>query len=60
MSDTLESKKTPLMKLYEEETGKLSIWKGKLSKDFLNWKKKIEKKDLKRKDKDTSRAKVIV
>ncbi len=34
-------KKTPEMEQYEEETGKLSVWKGDLSKDYQKW---IEKK----------------
>ena len=41
--------KNPLMEQYEEETGKLAIWKGELTKDFMNWKKKREKKEEKEK-----------
>ena len=37
--------KNPLMEQYEEETGKLAFWKGELTKDFMNWKKKREKKE---------------
>ncbi len=30
--------KNRLMEQYEEETGKLAIWKGELTKEFKNWK----------------------
>jgi len=36
-----------LMEQYEEETGKLAIWKGELSKDFKKWKVKKEKEEIK-------------
>ena len=46
-------KKTPEMEEYEEETGKLSVWKGKISKDFEKWKmkktrdvEKVQKKEF--------------
>jgi len=39
--------KTPLMEQFEEETGKLSIWKGELSKNFKKWKKKMEQEEVK-------------
>ncbi|MHA1436276.1 MAG: ABC transporter ATP-binding protein [Promethearchaeota archaeon] len=41
-------KKTPLMEQYEEETGKLSVWKGELSKGFLKWKAKREQEEIKK------------
>ncbi|MHA1294594.1 MAG: ABC transporter ATP-binding protein, partial [Promethearchaeota archaeon] len=41
-------KKTPLMEKYEEETGKLSVWKGELSKGFLKWKAKREQEEIKK------------
>jgi putative ABC transport system ATP-binding protein len=41
-------KKTPEMEEYEEETGKLAIWKGKLSKDFKKWQKKKQKEEIKK------------
>ncbi len=52
MSKTRDFKKTELMEQYESETGKLSLWKGKLSKDFIKWKEKKEKKELKEQQKD--------
>ncbi len=39
--------KTPLMVQFEEETGKLAIWKGKLSKNFEKWKKKKKQEEAK-------------
>jgi len=39
--------KTPLMEQYEEETGKLAIWKGEPSKNFKKWKKNKEKENIK-------------
>ncbi|MHA1335602.1 MAG: ABC transporter ATP-binding protein, partial [Promethearchaeota archaeon] len=41
-------KKSPLMEQYEEETGKLAIWKGKITKDFLKWKEKKEREEIKK------------
>jgi len=41
-------KKTPEMEEYEEETGKLAIWKGELSKHFEKWKKQKEKDEIKK------------
>ena len=38
-------KKTPLMEQFEEETGKLAVWKGNISKDFEKWKKKIKQEE---------------
>jgi len=40
-------RKTPEMEDYEEETGKLAIWKGKLSKDFKKWVEKKRKEEIK-------------
>ncbi len=40
-------KKTPLMEQYEQETGKLAIWKGEVSKNFKKWKKKKKQEDIK-------------
>ena len=39
--------KTPLMEQYEQETGKLAIWKGEVSKNFKKWKKKKKLEDVK-------------
>jgi len=33
---------------YEQETGKLAIWKGKLSKGFKKWRKKKQKEEIKK------------
>ena len=41
-------KKTPLMEQYEEETGRLAIWKGEASKQFEKWKKKKQKDEIKK------------
>ena len=41
-------KKTPLMEEYEEETGKLAIWKGEISKQFEKWKKKKGKESIRK------------
>lgn len=49
--------KNPLMEQYEEETGKLAFWKGVLTKDFMNWKKKREKKENKEKSKSQKKEK---
>ena len=48
MSKTPIIKKTPKMEEYEEETGKLAIWKGELSKHFEKWKKQKEKDEIKK------------
>jgi putative ABC transport system ATP-binding protein len=39
--------KTPLMEQFEEETGKLAIWKGELSKNFKKWKKRKKEEETK-------------
>ena len=44
--------KTPLMAQFEEETGKLAIWKGNLSKNFKKWKKKKKQEDIKQMKED--------
>jgi putative ABC transport system ATP-binding protein len=53
MSDLPAVKKTPEMEEYEEETGKLAVWKGNVSKDFVKWKKKKVKDEIKRQKLDT-------
>ncbi len=50
MSEVRIIKKTPEMEEYENETGKLAIWKGKESKDFRKWQVK-QQKDLIKKQK---------
>lgn len=47
MSKSPLIEKTPLMEKYEEETGKLAVWKGELSKHFKKWKIKKEKEEVK-------------
>ena len=47
MSKSPVMEKTPLMEQYEEETGKLAIWKGELSKNFKKWKKNKETEHIK-------------
>ena len=49
MSNSRILEKTPLMEQFEEETGKLSIWKGELSKSFKKWKKRKEKEEIQQK-----------
>ncbi|MFX0153608.1 MAG: ABC transporter ATP-binding protein [Candidatus Hodarchaeota archaeon] len=48
MSNSRIIEKTPLMEQFEEETGKLSIWKGEVSKNFKKWKKNKEKEEIKK------------
>lgn len=50
MSEVRIIRKTPEMEEYENETGKLAIWKGKESKDFRKWQVK-KQKDLVKKQK---------
>ena len=45
--------KDPLMEKYEEETGKLAIWKGEITKDYRKWKKKQDKKVIKKQKTET-------
>ncbi|MFX1365282.1 MAG: ABC transporter ATP-binding protein [Promethearchaeota archaeon] len=40
--------KSPLMEQYEQETGKLAIWKGEVSKHFKNWEKKKKREEIKK------------
>ena len=44
-SPTIE--KSPLMEQYEQETGKVAIWKGEISKHFKKWKKKKKQEEIK-------------
>jgi len=48
MSESRIIKKTPEMEEYEEETGKLAIWKGKVNKDFKKWQIKKQKDSIKK------------
>jgi putative ABC transport system ATP-binding protein len=47
MSKSSILEKTPLMEQFEEETGKLAIWKGELSKNFKKWKKQKKEEEVK-------------
>jgi putative ABC transport system ATP-binding protein len=53
MTDKQLIKKTPEMEEFEEVTGKLSIWKGKISKDFKKWQEKRRKQEIKRQKLET-------
>jgi len=48
MSEGRIVKKTPEMYEYENETGKLAIWKGRESKEFRKWQIKKQKNTLKK------------
>jgi len=48
MSESRIIKKTPEMEDYEEETGKLAIWKGKVNKEFKKWQIKKQKDSIKK------------
>ena len=48
MSESRIVKKTPEMEEYENETGKLAIWKGRESKEFRKWQIKQQKNTLKK------------
>lgn len=48
MSETPNMKRTPIMEQYEEETGKLAIWKGEISKQFKKWEQQKEKEEIKK------------
>lgn len=48
MSDT-PIIKTPEMEDFEEETGNLAIWNGKVSKNFKIWQEKKKKEEIKKK-----------
>jgi putative ABC transport system ATP-binding protein len=52
MSESRFHKKTPEMEEYEEETGKLAIWKGKVNKDFRKWQDKKQKEGIKKQKAD--------
>jgi putative ABC transport system ATP-binding protein len=41
-------KKTVEMEEYEEDTGKLAVWRGKISRDFLKWQEQKRKEEKKR------------
>ena len=47
MSKSSILEKTPLMEQFEEETGKLAIWKGEVSKNFKKWKKRKKEEEVK-------------
>ncbi|GAH15293.1 unnamed protein product [marine sediment metagenome] len=40
-------KRTPEMDAYEEETGRLAVWKGETTPHYLKWKKKVEMRGMK-------------
>ncbi len=48
MSEESIGKKTPEMEEYENETGKLAIWKGSESKEFRKWLVKKQKNSIKK------------
>ncbi len=52
MSKSPVIEKTPLMEEFEEETGKVSIWKGELSKNFKKWEKKKKQNEIKQMKED--------
>ena len=41
-------KKTVEMEEFEEDTGRLAVWRGKISKDFLKWQEQKRKEEKKR------------
>jgi putative ABC transport system ATP-binding protein len=41
-------KKTIEMEEYEEDTGKLAVWRGKISKNFLKWQERKRKEEQKK------------
>lgn len=53
MSEQRIIKKTPEMDEFENETGKLAIWKGKESKEFRKWQVKRQKDSIKKQKADT-------
>ena len=53
MSEQRIIKKTPEMDEFENETGKLAIWKGKESKEFRKWQVKRQKDLIKKQKADT-------
>ncbi len=52
MAESRIPKKTPEMEEYEEETGKLAIWKGKVNKDFKKWQDKKKKEEIRKQKAD--------
>jgi putative ABC transport system ATP-binding protein len=48
MVNNSKVRKTPEMEEFEQETGKLAIWKGKISKDFKKWQQKKQKEEIKK------------
>ncbi|MFW9988964.1 MAG: hypothetical protein ACFFC3_09935, partial [Candidatus Odinarchaeota archaeon] len=40
--------RSPLMEEYEQETGKLAIWKGEISNNFKKWKIRKMKEEKKK------------
>jgi len=53
MSEGRIVKKTPEMDEYENETGKLAIWKGRESKEYRKWQMKKQKNTLKQQKLET-------
>ena len=53
MSEYFTTKKSPEMEEYEQETGKLAIWKGKVSKDFKKWQQRKHKEEIKKQKLET-------
>ena len=53
MSEGRISKKTPEMDEYENETGKLAIWRGIESKEFRKWQLKKQKNTIKKQKLDS-------
>jgi len=53
MSENAIVKKTAEMEEYEEETGKLSLWKGKVSKNFKKWQQKKQKEEIRKQKLET-------
>ena len=52
MSNAHAYNRTPEMEEYEEETGKLAVWKGKISKEFKKWQEKKKKEEFKKEKED--------
>ena len=53
MSERRVIQKTPEMEEYENETGKLAIWKGKESKNFRKWQIRKQKDEIKKQKAET-------
>ena len=56
MSEDSNIKKSSEMEEYEQETGKLAIWKGKVSKDFKKWQQRKQKEEIKKQKLETLTA----